>query len=318
MKNEDPFTIPYDEDKDGGKLPRSSYQNDLPSPPEKKEPKPIESISNVPLSRTPHYKGYKNNNSKTEKYDDSSKRKHDPNEEQSLQDNRKKIKPSTDEKPNDQSPPVNQPKEDKKTEDTGQTVEEVKKSDDNVQTVEEPKEIGSGFFYTKTTAGVNIRFKKQPVDQDQLLWVSKYSPKTLQDFVGHSKQIQQIREWLQDHRHKKPGTKMGLMIVGPPGCGKTLMARLIPESLGYDTQEFNSTSVVHGKRERKLPKNSPNSEASFIIDGIIPAMVRRNHLKPHVVILDQAEDMATPLQYKALWKLPEAKEVRIFFFLLLN
>lgn len=72
----------------------------------------------------------------------------------------------------------------------------------------------------------------------------------------------QIKQWLSDHGKKKDGTKLALLIVGPPGCGKTAAARLVSETLGYSVQEFNMTTCVTGKRDRKTSKTSPNKVIS--------------------------------------------------------
>ncbi len=85
--------------------------------------------------------------------------------------------------------------------------------------------------------------------------------------------------------------------------GKTVAASLVPRSMGYSVQEFNMMTVVTGKRDKKMSKGNPNNESSFILDGIIPAMTRNNIAnKPHVVVLDQAEDIAEAREYKVLWK----------------
>lgn len=52
-------------------------------------------------------------------------------------------------------------------------------------------------------------------------------------------------------------------------------------------------------------------EASIIVDGIIPAMLRNNFGQKHVVMLDEVDDVATAAQLKPLWKIPEKKELRV-------
>jgi len=170
---------------------------------------------------------------------------------------------------------------------------------------------------TQKSPKVSFDFKlEEKTEKESESWTEKYRPKILLEFMGNEQQISEIKQWLKDHFQKKEGTKLGLMIVGPPGCGKkikvdiihlgkTVASNLVAKVMGYSIQEFNMNTIVTGKREKNMKKGNPNNEASFLLDGIIPAMARNNNGIPHVVILDQAEDIATAAQYKVLWKLPE-------------
>lgn len=55
---------------------------------------------------------------------------------------------------------------------------------------------------------------------DSTPWTEKYRPKKLDQFVGNENQVKEIQKWLRDHAAKKDGTKLALIITGPPGCGK--------------------------------------------------------------------------------------------------
>lgn len=160
---------------------------------------------------------------------------------------------------------------------------------------------------------VDFSFGIKKTIYESIAWTEKYRPKTLDEFVGNKKKVEEIRRWLIDHYDKKDGTKLALMIVGPSGCGKTVAASLIPKCcpVKYIPQEFNMASVVTGKREKVMHKDNPNKESSFLVDGILPAMARNNMGSPHVVILDQAEDLITKVaEFRVLWKLPESIQLR--------
>jgi hypothetical protein len=157
---------------------------------------------------------------------------------------------------------------------------------------------------------VSIKFEFQKSKGNPAL-TEKYRPEKMSDFVGNQQKIQEIRQWLIDHRQKKPGTELGLMIVGFAGSGKTTAAHLIPKDLGYSVQEINMISKIAGKRDSTLNKNNPNKEASFVVDGVLPAMARNNLGKSHVVVVDQIEDQGTKAILRPLWKVPASLELRV-------
>jgi replication factor C subunit 1 len=71
------------------------------------------------------------------------------------------------------------------------------------------------------------------------LFVTKYKPTTIEEIIGHREQIQQLGKWLSEF----PGEKRGVLIIGPPGIGKTTMAHLISTRLGYKVAEYNASDT---------------------------------------------------------------------------
>uniref|UniRef100_A0A6C0CJG2 AAA+ ATPase domain-containing protein n=1 Tax=viral metagenome TaxID=1070528 RepID=A0A6C0CJG2_9ZZZZ len=73
-------------------------------------------------------------------------------------------------------------------------------------------------------------------------WVDKYKPIKEKDFVGNKAQLQECIEWIKTYKkHKQP-----LLIQGPIGCGKTVLAHFLLNEYGYDPEEM-STSTSRSK-----------------------------------------------------------------------
>jgi len=65
------------------------------------------------------------------------------------------------------------------------------------------------------------------------LWVDKYSPKTLDDYVWiNSDQRRQVEEWIAD------GFTPNLILSGGPGCGKTSLCKLLMKLLNVGPSDF--------------------------------------------------------------------------------
>ncbi len=74
-----------------------------------------------------------------------------------------------------------------------------------------------------------------------LPWTEKYRPKSLDEIKGQKKAIGKIREWMNEVRSGK--AKKSLLLVGPPGSGKTSAAHAIANELGYDPIEVNASDL---------------------------------------------------------------------------
>eukprot|EP00968_Pinguiococcus_pyrenoidosus_P015802 scaffold1474_cov256-Pinguiococcus_pyrenoidosus.AAC.12 len=97
-------------------------------------------------------------------------------------------------------------------------------------------------------------------DEDGALWVDKYMPQTIGDLVGNRKVLNDLGNWLQSwhaihvteekpkpRSKQNPGAKAALL-SGPPGIGKSTMARLVARACGYTIYELNASD----KRSKRL------------------------------------------------------------------
>lgn len=71
-----------------------------------------------------------------------------------------------------------------------------------------------------------------------MLWTKKYSPKSIEDVVGHNKEKEEILKWIRLWKEGKP--QKPLLLVGPAGIGKTTLAHLIGDQFG-ECVELNAS-----------------------------------------------------------------------------
>ena len=82
----------------------------------------------------------------------------------------------------------------------------------------------------------------------KLMWSEKYRPQIISDMVGNEESRVAIMEWFVKW---KKGTKP-LLLVGPPGIGKTTMGYLIAKKFGYDMIELNASDVRSKSRINEI------------------------------------------------------------------
>ncbi len=80
------------------------------------------------------------------------------------------------------------------------------------------------------------------------MWSEKYRPQIISDMVGNEEPRSAIMEWFVKW---KKGTKP-LLLVGPPGIGKTTMAFLVAKQFGYDMIGLNASDVRSKSRINEI------------------------------------------------------------------
>jgi len=144
------------------------------------------------------------------------------------------------------------------------------------------------------------------VNEEALMWVEKYRPKTLDDVVG----LKDITESLKAFM-KKPKTMPHLMLAGIPGTGKTTIALAIAHEL-YGANWRNFTLELNASDERgidtvrdRIKDFSRYSRSGF---GDIPFAL---------IILDECDQMTGPAQ-TALRRIMETSSRTSRFILICN
>ena len=72
-----------------------------------------------------------------------------------------------------------------------------------------------------------------------MMWSEKYRPKNIIDLVGNEEARKSLVEWFTNW---KKGTKP-ILLIGPPGIGKTTLANLAAKQFGYDLISLNASDV---------------------------------------------------------------------------
>ncbi|MEE9512364.1 MAG: AAA family ATPase [Nitrosopumilaceae archaeon] len=80
------------------------------------------------------------------------------------------------------------------------------------------------------------------------MWSEKYRPQMIADMVGNEDARTKFVEWFAKW---KKGTKP-LLLVGPPGIGKTTLANLAAKRFGYDMISLNASDIRNKKRIQEI------------------------------------------------------------------
>ena len=90
-----------------------------------------------------------------------------------------------------------------------------------------------------------------------MMWSEKYRPKNIVDLVGNEEARHDFVEWFTKW---KKGTKP-ILLVGPPGVGKTTLAKLAAKQFGYDMIELNASDVRNKGRIQEILQPILGSES---------------------------------------------------------
>lgn len=81
-----------------------------------------------------------------------------------------------------------------------------------------------------------VEAKKGIFKDHEKIWVEKYRPKNLDEYLGDSDIKEKFRDYL------KRGEISNLLLVGPPGTGKSSFANLVVKSLDCDFKYINASN----------------------------------------------------------------------------
>ncbi len=110
-------------------------------------------------------------------------------------------------------------------------------------------------------------------------WVEKYRPKRLSEVVNQEEAKKALLEWINGWERGRP-KKKAVLLVGPPGIGKTTLAYALANEKGYEVLELNASDVRTGERIRQVLGSSMKTSSLFGFKG-------------KIILLDEVDGIST-------------------------
>jgi DNA polymerase III delta prime subunit len=95
--------------------------------------------------------------------------------------------------------------------------------------------------------------------------VDKYSPASLDNFIGNSKQVTVLLKWLKGFRVH---SKKCVIVYGPVGVGKSTAVRLAALSVGYHVVELSAADRSTPKSLQGLLEGTPLCSSCAVIEDL--------------------------------------------------
>ena len=93
-------------------------------------------------------------------------------------------------------------------------------------------------------------------------WTERHRPTSESHLAGNETQRQKIRKWLDDWKNGVPKNK-AILLVGPPGVGKTTVARAIAQDMGWSVIELNASDARNAASIRKAATKGATHRSLF-------------------------------------------------------
>ena len=114
---------------------------------------------------------------------------------------------------------------------------------------------------------------------NDFIWVEKYRPQTIEDCILPTN----VKKTFQDFLDK--GEVPNLLLSGPPGCGKTTVAKALCHELGVDVY------VINGSDEGRFLDTVRNNAKNFASTVSLSSTAKHK-----VIIIDEADNTTPDVQ----------------------
>ncbi len=107
-------------------------------------------------------------------------------------------------------------------------------------------------------------------------WADEFTPKSLDEIVGHATTVKKIREWVEawekGKKEKKP-----LLLHGPPGSGKTAIVEAISSEYNWETLEMNASDT---RNKENIKRTIGDASKSRTLSG-----------KKRIILIDEVDGL---------------------------
>ena len=117
-------------------------------------------------------------------------------------------------------------------------------------------------------------------------WTERHRPGSESQLDGNEAQRKKIRSWLDQWQDGIP-SKPGLLLIGPPGVGKTTVARAVAADMGWQVIELNASDARNASAIRKAATNASTHRSLFMTPGEKPPRT--------LILLDEVDHMSGKL-----------------------
>jgi len=116
-------------------------------------------------------------------------------------------------------------------------------------------------------------------------WTERYRPKSERHLEGNEAQRKRIRQWLARWVEGKP-EKVGILLTGPAGVGKTSIALAIAQDMGWDVIELNASDERNAAALRRAAVGGA-THSTFGLDGTFTTDENRHTL----ILIDEVDHL---------------------------
>ncbi len=121
-------------------------------------------------------------------------------------------------------------------------------------------------------------------------WVEKYRPRTLSEVAGNAPAVAALKAWARAWRDGGSGRgirEKGVLLVGPPGVGKTTAALALAAEMGWDVLELNASD----KRNAAVVKTIIGSGSTTNAFGSDGSFVSSKAGRRRLIVMDEADNL---------------------------